>query len=196
MATKKENSTYKLPVIKSDMYTDKVDKDTRKYWREKEARRMNSPSKYDSIRPPTDPGLRVEDGIADVKAGSLKDIARSVALTPIKVPLETVLGGRSEGLGPIGEGAHQIAGAPGRFVKSVTETKDEINQAVKRYKGAKDYEASLDRELENQDRRETRSMNNMKKGGTVKGYASGGSVSASSRGDGIAQRGKTKGRMC
>jgi len=37
----------------------------------------------------------------------------------------------------------------------------------------------------------------MKKGGKVKAYAKGGSVSsASSRGDGIAQRGKTKGRMC
>ena len=33
-----------------------------------------------------------------------------------------------------------------------------------------------------------------KKGGTVKKYASGGSVS--SRADGIAQRGKTKGRIC
>ena len=36
----------------------------------------------------------------------------------------------------------------------------------------------------------------MKRGGAVKGYASGGSVSASSRGDGIAQRGKTRGKMC
>jgi hypothetical protein len=36
----------------------------------------------------------------------------------------------------------------------------------------------------------------MAKGGSVKGYASGGAVSASSRGDGIAQRGKTRGRMC
>ena len=36
----------------------------------------------------------------------------------------------------------------------------------------------------------------MKKGGAVKGYAKGGSVgSASRRADGIAQRGKTKGRM-
>ena len=35
------------------------------------------------------------------------------------------------------------------------------------------------------------------KGGMIKKYAKGGSVSsASSRGDGIAQRGKTKGRMC
>ena len=36
----------------------------------------------------------------------------------------------------------------------------------------------------------------MKRGGSVQGYASGGSVSASSRGDGIAQRGKTRGKMC
>ena len=35
-----------------------------------------------------------------------------------------------------------------------------------------------------------------KHGGSVKGYASGGSVSASNRGDGIAQRGKTRGKMC
>jgi len=39
-----------------------------------------------------------------------------------------------------------------------------------------------------------RGPNEMKKGGAVKKYASGGSVS--SRADGIAQRGKTRGRMC
>ena len=39
--------------------------------------------------------------------------------------------------------------------------------------------------------------NDRAKGGMIKKYAKGGSVSsASSRGDGIAQRGKTKGRMC
>lgn len=36
----------------------------------------------------------------------------------------------------------------------------------------------------------------MKRGGKVKKMASGGSVSASSRGDGIASKGKTRGRMC
>ena len=36
----------------------------------------------------------------------------------------------------------------------------------------------------------------LKKGGDIRGYASGGSVSASRRGDGIAQRGKTRGKMC
>jgi hypothetical protein len=35
----------------------------------------------------------------------------------------------------------------------------------------------------------------MKKGGAVKKMASGGSVSASRRGDGCATKGKTKGRM-
>jgi len=34
------------------------------------------------------------------------------------------------------------------------------------------------------------------KGEAIRGYASGGSVSASRRGDGIAQRGKTRGKMC
>ena len=41
-----------------------------------------------------------------------------------------------------------------------------------------------------------REMRGMKKGGAVKKRASGGSVSASRRADGIAQRGKTRGKMC
>lgn len=50
------------------------------------------------------------------------------------------------------------------------------------------------REAANEMKRESRGM---KKGGAVKKMASGGSVSsASSRGDGIAQRGKTRGKMC
>jgi len=45
--------------------------------------------------------------------------------------------------------------------------------------------------------RRRREAEGMKKGGKVKKYASGGSVSsASKRADGIAQRGKTKGRIC
>jgi len=38
--------------------------------------------------------------------------------------------------------------------------------------------------------------NNMKKGGKVKKMAKGGSVSASRRGDGIARKGKTRGKVC
>jgi hypothetical protein len=56
--------------------------------------------------------------------------------------------------------------------------KDALRKAVDKAK--KDYESAP-----------------MKKGGAVKKMASGGKTSsASSRGDGIAQRGKTKGRMC
>ena len=40
-----------------------------------------------------------------------------------------------------------------------------------------------------------KSMGAMKKGGMVKKYAKGGSVSASKRADGCAQRGKTRGKM-
>ena len=41
-----------------------------------------------------------------------------------------------------------------------------------------------------------RDFNNQANKRTGRGYASGGAVSASSRGDGIAQRGKTRGKMC
>ena len=54
--------------------------------------------------------------------------------------------------------------------------------------------ADAAREVEARRKREAEGM---KKGGKVKKYASGGSVSsASKRADGIAQRGKTKGRIC
>ena len=43
--------------------------------------------------------------------------------------------------------------------------------------------------------RRLRSRNQMKSGGKVKKFASGGSVSASNRADGCAQRGKTRGMM-
>jgi hypothetical protein len=48
---------------------------------------------------------------------------------------------------------------------------------------------AVDREARSETKRELR-------GGSSLLYKKGGSVSASSRGDGIAQRGKTKGRMC
>lgn len=60
---------------------------------------------------------------------------------------------------------------------------DEIMSAADKYRGARNALQSADREMEAQDRRESR----MAKGGKVS--------SASSRGDGIAQRGKTKGMM-
>ena len=61
---------------------------------------------------------------------------------------------------------------------------DDIMSAADKYRGARNALQSADREMEAQDRRESR----MAKGGKVS--------SASSRGDGIAQRGKTRGMIC
>ena len=48
--------------------------------------------------------------------------------------------------------------------------------------------------LNSEENMDTSDMSTLKRGGKVKKMASGGS--ASSRGDGIAQRGKTRGKMC
>ena len=58
--------------------------------------------------------------------------------------------------------------------------------AVEKFQAASEKEGAADRELNSQLRREARGVE----------YKNGGSVSASRRADGIAQRGKTKGRMC
>jgi hypothetical protein len=58
--------------------------------------------------------------------------------------------------------------------------------AVGKFQAASEKEDAADRELNSQLRRESRGVE----------YKKGGSVSASRRADGIAQRGKTKGRMC
>jgi hypothetical protein len=55
----------------------------------------------------------------------------------------------------------------------------------------------LEEEAKKQFEKNKRENEGMRRGGTVKKYASGGSVSsASKRADGIAQRGKTRGRVC
>jgi hypothetical protein len=58
--------------------------------------------------------------------------------------------------------------------------------AVGKFQAASEKEDAADRELNSQLRRESRGVE----------YKKGGSVSASRRADGIAQRGKTKGRVC
>lgn len=70
------------------------------------------------------------------------------------------------------------------YFSDSSKTKDDMSADMKSDKGLKDYRVSddeTDREY--------------KKGGKVKKYAKGGSVSASRRADGIAQRGKTRGRV-
>jgi hypothetical protein len=155
------------------------DKDSPAYYREREARRMNKPSKYDSIRPSGE-----EDRLSTSKREGLKQAAMGIGLSPLVIPLETAMGGSdTRGKGPIGAGAAHLAGTGDRLAKSVKEAKDFIGSGVDQYRGAKSVEADLDRELESQNRREARGM---KKGGKV---------TASSRADGIAQRGKTRGKM-
>jgi hypothetical protein len=75
--------------------------------------------------------------------------------------------------------AAAVAMPKGTFKKPV----DDIMSAADKYRGARNALNSADREMEAQDRRESR----MAKGGSVS--------SASKRADGCAQKGKTKGRM-
>ena len=170
-----------------ESYQDK-DPDRNAYYREREARFLNKPSKYDSIRP-----AGTEKRLAERKAEGLKKAGLGAALAVPVVALETALGsdGGKGGKGPITAGAQQFAGTGDRFVKSVKETKDFIGQGLAQYKGAKAKEAKLDRELDDQKKRETRGKAN---GGAVKKMAAGGSVSR--RADGIAKRGKTRGKVC
>lgn len=67
-------------------------------------------------------------------------------------------------------------------------TLDKFNEGLRKAKPAMDREAARQAILR---------ADTLKTGGKVKGYASGGSISsASSRGDGIATKGKTRGKMC
>jgi len=156
------------------------DKDTYGYGRERSNRRLYGPSKYDSIRP-----AGTEERLSSAKKEGLKDAAFGVAVSPLVVPVATALGSsKSKVQGPMSALAEQVATAPQRAAKSVKDAAKFIGSGISKYSNAKDAEADLDRELESQNKRESRGM---KKGGMTS--------SASSRADGIAKRGKTKGRM-
>lgn len=146
------------------------DKDSPAYGRVTEARRMDAPSKYDSIRPSGE-----EDRLSVQKRRGLTQAVLGAVTAPVGVAVETLMGGRS--------GAEALTEAPSRALKSAKESADVIGSGINQYQNADQDEKSLDRELDSQTKRETRGM---KKGGSV--------GSASSRGDGIAQRGKTRGR--
>jgi hypothetical protein len=57
-------------------------------------------------------------------------------------------------------------------------------------------EARIKKEKDEQEAKAAKQGYGIKKGGAIKAYASGGKVSASRRADGIAQRGKTRGKVC
>jgi hypothetical protein len=72
----------------------------------------------------------------------------------------------------------------------------ELPRAASRVKEARDIAKGYDKEFQARDEMARNAVSSKKRGGAIKAYASGGSVkSASSRADGIAQRGKTKGRI-
>jgi len=158
------------------------DKDSPLYNRESLNRETNNPSKYDSIR-----SAGEEERLSKRKSEGAKQAAMGAAMAPAGVALSVLAGSSRDGAnkGPIGAGADYLAGAPSRVIEAVKGAGKFIGSGVNQYRKAKSEEADLDRELESQTKRESRGM---KKGGKVS--------SASSRADGIAQRGKTKGRMC
>ena len=142
-------------------------------------RYKNPADKYGSIRE-----FGTEERIKGQKSDALKDLATGVALAPVGVLAETLAGEMPKTKPtPMGGGADYLASRGRAAVKGVKDAANFIGNAASSYKSAKGEEEDLDRELANQMKRETRGM---KKGGKV---------SASSRADGIAKRGKTKGRM-
>jgi len=100
--------------------------------------------------------------------------------------------------------SYDIAGKPSNAGPDVEYVPDSLNRRtgatakmlkenIKKPMSKEDYMLSREQYKQGQDES---APSTFRKGGSVKGYASGGSVSASRRGDGIAQRGKTRGRMC
>lgn len=192
------------------------DKDSPSYNRESLNRETNKPSKYDSIR-----SAGEEKRLSKRKFEGLKQAAMGTAMAPAVVALETAMGGSdSKDKGPIGAGVSHLAGAGNRLAKSVKEAKDFIGGGVNQYRNAKSEEAGLDRELENQIKRESRKKEDKEDSMTPgqkqsmqeakdaemqpkirKAYEDsknykGGGMTASSRADGCCVKGKTRGKMC
>jgi len=195
------------------------DKDSEAYYRERFNRQTSKPGKYDSVRPAGE-----EERLSKRKSEGLKQAAMGTAMAPAVIGLETAMGGSdTRGKGPIGAGVSHLAGTGDRLAKSVKEAKDFIGGGVNQYRKAKSEEAGLDRELENQIKRESRKKEDkeepmtpgqkqsmeeakdeemrkkMKNAPTTrtemgKVFAKGG-MTASRRADGIAQRGKTRGTL-
>ena len=126
---------------------------------------LRNPGRYDSVRP-TDFENKIKSAKDQAVGQGLRG-AGSVLKEAGKVAATLPMGG----VGVMGVNRSDAE-------SGVTNVKD----AIGKYRKASAEQDAADREMEAQDRRESRGM---KKGG---------SVSASSRADGIAQRGKTKGK--
>jgi hypothetical protein len=146
-------------------------------------------------------------GAATPAVGPAAQTAQSVAMTPPFAPGGSLPGnpggiGSSaySGLSQINQGASQVGNALQGATMSLGQAANAIGGGGGSSGGIGgggnvDIEALKQSYLNQKNAPKSPGMT-MKKGGKVKGYAKGGSVaSASKRGDGIAQRGKTRGRM-
>jgi hypothetical protein len=124
------------------------------------------PSKYSSVR-----SNDFEKNVNQEKIDAVKQGLRGAGKLAKQAGLVAIPGGAGALMGDayeVNRGAKMAKGAVGKF------------------QAASEKEDAADRELNSQLRRESRGVE----------YKKGGSVSASRRADGIAQRGKTKGRVC
>ena len=126
------------------------------------------------MEPPDPRGSVRESGFTEEMEGE-KKAAVDQGLKGAKKLMSPLAVASLPGSGP----AAALAMPKGTFKGPV----DDIMSAADKYRGARNALQSADREMEAQNRRESR-------------MAKGGKVSASSRADGIAQRGKTRGTMC
>ena len=112
---------------------------------------------------------------------------------------DTAVGSGARGAGTVAKELAKSAVPGGALLGSPKEVErgvEEVKSAVGKYRGASAAEDAAERELEAQNRREMRGTEEYCGGGKVKKYAKGGAVSsASRRADGIAKRGKTRGKM-
>jgi hypothetical protein len=100
-----------------------------------------------------------------------------------------------ESSGPAGMPRSKVTNALGMELnQSTPEGLARMRERDKTVRSMPDIGDNVSKSLENIRNRVKQNIG-MKKGGGVKAYAKGGTVSASKRGDGIAQRGHTKGRL-
>jgi len=100
-----------------------------------------------------------------------------------------------ESSGPAGMPRSKVTNAFGMELnQSTPEGLARMRERDKTVRSMPDIGDNVSKSLENIRNRVKQNIG-MKKGGDVKAYAKGGTVSASKRGDGIAQRGHTKGRI-
>ena len=83
------------------------------------------------------------------------------------------------------------------YARKIGGAASSVGDSFKNYETLAERRSRLAKEAKDKERSEYMKESGQKaKGGAIQSYAKGGSVSAASRGDGIAQRGKTRGRMC